>query len=269
MTWRPLDPRNTRRTSRLLVASVVSALTWSGAVIGPVTPAQAATPATGPAPSEVREIGRSVQGRSIVARRYGRAGGKVVLAVGSIHGNERAGIPLINDLARTAVPDGYTLWVITTANPDGTHLGQRQNANKVDLNRNFPTRWKRQACPSKYCSGPHAASEPETRALVAFLSEIRPRLTVFYHSVGMVVDVPGDGVASRAAVNAYAKTSWLPARGVSCGPGGCTGNATQFINSNDVAATAFVVELPCDRTCLPAATRQRHIRAFWAAALLS
>lgn len=214
---------------------------------------------------ETRVIGTSLRGRDIVARRYGD-GPKIVLVVGQIHGNEKSGVSLARHIARRGARPGFTLWLIETVNPDGAVRNTRQNAAGVDLNRNFPARWKSQTCPGKYCSGPRAGSEPETRALMDFLAEVRPSLVVFYHSAGNVVDAARTGVGNASAVSAYARASGLRSTEVSCGPGGCTGNATQFVHRRDPRATAFVVELPCHAGCLGGQALGRHTDAFWAAA---
>lgn len=225
--------------------------------------------AASPEPAESRVIGTSVQGRSITAHRYGPAGGTPVLAVGSIHGNEKAGIPLVRRIAAGSVPAGFTLWVIESVNPDGNARNRRQNANGVDLNRNFASHWAAISCTAqaKYCSGPRAGSEPETAALSSFVTEIRPRLAVFFHSTNNVVDVPRSGIGSMATVRAYSRVAGLPAWTVPCGATTkCTGNATQFVNSTIDGASSFVVELPCDSPCLGTARLAAHVRAFWAAA---
>ncbi|MEZ5112611.1 MAG: M14 family zinc carboxypeptidase [Nocardioidaceae bacterium] len=48
-----------------------------------------------------------------------------------------------------------------------------------NLNRNFPTDWGRSY--GQTYSGPRPASEPETRALMAFLDEVNPQYLVSFH----------------------------------------------------------------------------------------
>ena len=109
-------------------------------------------------------IGRSVEGRPIVAWELGsRRAGRKILVVGCIHGNECAGLAITSTLRRERVPAGVQLWLVPEMNPDGTAADTRQNAHGVDLNRNFPYRWQPIGDPTYY-SGPHPASEPETRA---------------------------------------------------------------------------------------------------------
>ena len=112
-----------------------------GPRVGTVAVARADSDDTAPA-SEV--IGRSVQGRRIVATRYGDAtSDRVVLAVGVIHGDERAGLRIIHALRHRAPRlEGAQLWLIQTVNPDGLRAHTRKNAHGVDLNRNFPYRWR-------------------------------------------------------------------------------------------------------------------------------
>ena len=220
-------------------------------------------------PIAVTVLGQSTEGRDIVATRYGDGTGKTVMIVGQIHGNEKTGIRLTREIVAAGVPAGYTLWVIETVNPDGNARNTRQNARGVDLNRNFPTEWSSQTCPGKYCAGREPASEPETRLLAEFLQQAHPQMIVFYHAKGNYVDYVPDGVGQTAAVRAYAKATRLPYTTVSCGPGGCTGNATQHAFELDRTTTNFVVELPCYTFCLSRTVVKRHITAFWTAAAIA
>ena len=134
------------------------------------------------AASERVVIGRSVEGRSIVARRLGDPDGeRVALAVGVIHGDERAGLEVLAEIDPDEL-EGTQLWTISSLNPDGSRARTRKNARGVDLNRNFPFRWRSGAPKSSgYYPGPGPGSEPETRAAMRFIEDIRPDVTVWYH----------------------------------------------------------------------------------------
>jgi murein peptide amidase A len=109
-------------------------------------------------------LGHSTQGRPIIAFRLGAPTSETkILVVGCIHGNECAGTVIARALIATP-PSGIDLWVIRNLNPDGFHARTRQNAHGVDLNRNFPYRWRHVGRPwDKEYSGPHPLSEPEDR----------------------------------------------------------------------------------------------------------
>ena len=131
---------------------------------------------------QVAEIGRSVDGRPIRAVERGTRGGTPVLVIGVIHGDEQAGVAILEQLATLPVPPGVDLWLVESMNPDGQVVPQRGNADGVDLNRNFPDGWGPIGTPGDgQYAGTGPASEPETKAIVALVDLIGPELTLFYH----------------------------------------------------------------------------------------
>ena len=107
-------------------------------------------------------IGHSVKGRPIIALVRGpNDAPRKILVVGCIHGNECAGLAIVAALERAPIVKGVQLWLVPEMNPDGTAADTRQNADGVDLNRNFPYEWEPVSDPTYY-SGPRPLSEPET-----------------------------------------------------------------------------------------------------------
>ena len=212
---------------------------FSAASILATTALLAAPPAAEAAPPTRELIGRSAGGRAIHAYRVGdpRAG-KRVLVVGAIHGNELAGRAVTNRLRAARPPRGVELWLIDDLNPDGAAAGTRQNGRGVDLNRNFPHRWRQSGKPfDTFYPGPAPLSEPESRAAAELIRRIRPRVSIWYHQMlRLVTRGPGDRVLERL----YARRSGLPHRRLEPLPGTAIG----WHMSALPGSTAFVVELP-------------------------
>jgi protein MpaA len=154
-------------------------------------PAQAADETS--AVIEKRVIGTSVQGRAITAWRLGdpRSSKKVLLLAG-MHGNETGAVHTLRALRDGRAITGADIWVVPVVNPDGVARNTRQNARKVDLNRNFSTKWARLG--GAVNSGRKAFSEPESRAIRDFADEIEPRYTISFHQ-------PLDGIDIRDTGN--------------------------------------------------------------------
>jgi murein peptide amidase A len=134
------------------------------------------------------------------------------------------------------------LWTIRTVNPDGHVRGTRQNARGVDLNRNFPRRWRHHGEPgSPYYSGPRPLSEPESRAAARLIRRVEPDVTVWYHQpLELVYESPG---ADLGLVRRYAEVAGLPSEP----PPRLSGTAPRWQNHRDPDSSAFVVELGADR----------------------
>ena len=128
------------------------------------------------------EFGRSVQNRPLTFIRRGNPNGIRVLVVGVIHGDEPAGLAVTDILKKMDVPANVDLWILPELNPDGIFLKTRQNANKVDLNRNFPVRWKPLGEVGFWqWAGTGPATEPEVLAMMKLGKVIQPQFNVWYH----------------------------------------------------------------------------------------
>jgi predicted deacylase len=162
-------------------------------------------------------VATSVEGRPIRRIEMGAKTGPAVLLTGLVHGMELVGALALFEFARDAVGGAFEellryarLVIMPIVNPDALHANserlasgrrayQRCNARGVDLNRNFPrqrdsmpmnplggSRWRF----SPHYVGPHALSEPESRALRDVAEEVRPRVSVGFHSFGELLVYP-------------------------------------------------------------------------------
>ena len=187
-----------------------------------------AVPAASAIRTETIRIGTSVQGRPLVAiHRWSAGATKRVLVIGNMHGDEKAGIKVIERLKTRTVPANVSLWLIPSINPDGTRISTRTNAHKVDLNRNFPRYWVYSGKGTSKYSGPYAASEPETRALKAFVKKYQPRTTIVFHQPLYGVD--SYQAKSMTLVRALARETAMPIKSFSCS-GTCHGTFTGWHN---------------------------------------
>lgn len=159
---------------------------------------------------DVFSIGKSVQGRDLWCIRITdekSAGSKLsCLIEGNIHGNEIEGGEscvylieyLLINFEKNATVRGMLesneVYVVPMVNPDGREANTRENANKVDLNRNFDVDWGDPTGTAfvdplglhLYTNcGSSAFSEPETRAcrdLAANLSHKNFSFNLCYHT---------------------------------------------------------------------------------------
>src|SRR3954452_7096667 len=200
----------------------------------------------------VVHLGASARGRAIDAVHVGGGGRADLLVVGCVHGNEPAGIAVTRRLRRTLLKGSANAWLIDDLNPDGHAAGTRENGRGVDLNRNFPWRWRHlfRRGELQY-GGPRPASEPETRAALLLIERVRPRISIWFHQPLGLVDESG----GRAGVERrFSRLSGLPLRQLTRYPG----SAVSWEDHALRGSTAFVVELPPGR--LPARARKRLAR---------
>ena len=199
---------------------------------GPASYAAVAEPR--PAVVEQRVIGHSQSGRPIRAWRLGQPGKRRVVLVSTMHGDEPHTQRILTSLRDGAPIRGVDLWVVPRYNPDGLSRHTRKNARGVDLNRNFPYRWT--DLDGSYESGRRPASEPETRAMMRFLGEIRPRRVISFHQplLGVDTDTKDASFARRLA-----RALRLPRTTLDCG-GVCHGTMTSWFNARYPGAALTV-----------------------------
>ena len=123
-------------------------------------------------------IGYSVQNRSIIAIFIG-SGTKYAIIDGAIHGNEKTGTFACLRIAELLIEYyrsdeawknklmEYTVIIIPVLNPDGFVSNKRENANGVDLNRQFPPKG--------------TTTEPEAWALRYLMANYTPTIYVNIH----------------------------------------------------------------------------------------
>jgi len=177
--------------------------------------AQTPTPFILPNGQRAVVIGYSVSGRPIEVYTFG-TGEKQRMIVAGIHGGyEWNTIALADELIKyisenpEVIPGDVTLYILRNLNPDGAArdhgIEGRVNDHGVDLNRNFPVNWvrdwDRRGCwdlgPSTGGSGP--GSEPETRALMAFMQTQKIEALISYHSAALGI-FPGGEPWDRASI---------------------------------------------------------------------
>jgi predicted deacylase len=215
----------TRPVIRLGILLASAALALTTLSVAEPTQGVSTTAAPGrPAVIGKRVIGHSVQGRPIIAWHLGEPGTTKVLLLATMHGDEPRPRMILQALRDGRPIHGLDLWVLPTYNPDGLARHTRKNAHGVDLNRNFPYHWA--DLDGSYESGPHARSEPETRAMIRFLRSIRPHRIISFHQPLNGVDTL---TKNKRFSRQVARALNLPRASLSCG-GVCHGTMTSWYN---------------------------------------
>ncbi len=252
-------PRARRRSHRARSLLAALGLATSAALVTGAPPSSA----TGPYPTTRVTIGTSVQGRPIYAYRIGNPAARTrAVLIGQLHGDEpavrTAAVSVVNGTTAYHYVD---LWVVPTANPDGAADRTRKNAHGVDLNRNFSVAWAYTDPPSSgYYQGPRAFSEPESRALAAFLTKVRPKYVVGMHQPLHGVDTAN--VKNKTFGHRLVVRTGLPAKAFTCN-GGCRGTVGQWLDAT-TPGSMVTVELSGTVTATSAlATTRAVITAMW------
>lgn len=154
-------------------------------------------------------VGTSVKGRPIRVLTVGH-GPRKVLFIGGIHGDEPEGAVASAELPTAftdaGLADAVTLTILQDANPDGRAAGTRDNANGVDVNRNFPASNFDKTDPS---NGGEPLNQPESRALNATFQRTAPNLVLVAHSWAGRQFINFDGPA-REIAERFSASSGLP-----------------------------------------------------------
>ncbi len=134
-----------------------------------------------------------------------------LLLFAGMHGEEPECVYALSRALRLLTVPPADCAVVLAANPDGLVRGTRANARGVDLNRNFPARnWRpdpvthrstnEDASDILLSPGSEPGSEPETKALIALIEELKPAQVVALHApLACIDDAAASPLARRLA----------------------------------------------------------------------
>jgi protein MpaA len=166
-------------------------------------------------------------GLSIPVYEFGIEGPQVLI-LGGVHGDEREGVEAAYGLVAKwsrSYPYKLRMTVMPASNLDGVLRGTRGNARGVDLNRNMSTKdWSPVVTTPRYHPGPQADSEPETRALIEWLSENKPVFILSLHSWKPMLNVNGACRPEAQAISAL--TGYVIEESIGYPTPGCLGTYT-------------------------------------------
>ena len=133
---------------------------------------------------ELKLIGKSVQGKPIYRYKLGNGKTKILLW-SQMHGNESTTTKALFDFLKLLKNDSdlsisllksFTFCCIPMLNPDGSKLYTRENANNVDLNRDF-----------------YNFSQPESRLLQDVFNDFKPHYCYNLHDQRTIYGVGNSG----------------------------------------------------------------------------
>lgn len=135
-------------------------------------------------------------------QRPGKAGGKKILVLSLIHGNELpAGVVGFRWIRRLQRLSPHNSWlVVPVLNPDGVRARTRTSDAHIDLNRHFPTKdwysgaeayWKKLGSQPQKFPGTVAGAEPEVKCVMQLIESYAPDLIVSLHTPFAVLDYDG------------------------------------------------------------------------------
>ncbi|MHC4642196.1 MAG: M14 family zinc carboxypeptidase [Planctomycetota bacterium] len=170
-----------------------------------------------PEPQTQRSIvAKSRENRPIAHSVLGQ-GTDVIFVLAAIHGNEKAGIPLVRRLEKylqqhPEMLKGRKAVLLPVANPDGVARNSRYNARGIDLNRNFPAFNRINS--NRFGFTP--LSEPESHFIFQLVRQYSPDRIISLHQPLACIDYDGP---SRALANRMAQYCNLPLKKLGAKPG--------------------------------------------------
>lgn len=189
----------------------------------------------------------SVENRPIEVHSFG-AGPKTTLIMAGVHGDEQDGVDVVHQLLSqlAGMPsnafDGHRIVVMPCANPDGYEANTRQNANQIDINRNFPDKtYGTGEKTKKFNGGKMSASEPETKAILGVVAYFRPSLIISLHEALACVNYNGPCIRMSRRIS---KATGLPVVGDIGYP--CPGSMGNYFGF-DKRLPVITLELPKEK----------------------
>lgn len=141
---------------------------------------------------DIDVVGKSVLNKPIYSITAGTGKTKILLW-SQMHGNESTTTKAVFDMLNwlkgdteevKAIRDNFTLYILPILNPDGAELYTRENANKVDLNRDAV-----------------AQSQPESRVLREVFNTFKPDFCYNMHDQRTIFGLEADGKPKPATVS--------------------------------------------------------------------
>lgn len=205
---------NRKRWGYVLAATVAAIAIF--VAVRRFVPAQSEPGRPVPLQADGREVGRSVEGRPIAARRWNEDDEPPILIFSGIHGDERSAVELARRLEKRwlAEPsrlEGHHVLFIPLVNPDGFEANTRKNAHGVDVNRNFPGGWVDSSPQEAEHGGTKPLSEPETLLLYRLVEDETPERILAIHSCRTCGGINNyDGPARELADTMSAQNKYRP-----------------------------------------------------------
>jgi hypothetical protein len=165
--------------------------------------------------SKIRVAGKSVQSRDVYLFEAGNPNAPALFVDVEIHGNEDHPEEILlmfaywllngedtgNATAQRIMQKNRILFmpILDTDMSDKSSTGtfKRNNANAVNLNRNFEYNWASSTDPEK---GPSAASEPETQTVKSVFTTYKPRVYMNLHTGAFMAHAYGNSSLSNAII---------------------------------------------------------------------